>query len=369
MNILFLAKLTENPWAGTNNCIPEQIYAQSKIDNVMWLNLNHKKLENWKKDTYVFHNLDSVKPRLAQLPAPFNHPDLVVVQQSYNNPFSKIIRDIQKAKIPYVIQPHGEYNIEAQKRHRIKKIIGNILYFNRMIKKSAAIEFLTENEQKNSICPQKKFLIIPNGIDVPDYHKVVDSLTSIKATFIGRLSIYHKGLDVLLEAITMVKSELEKANFQLKIYGPDECGSKEQLNNFIKEKELQRIVSIHDGVCGQEKKDVLQETDLFVLTSRFEGHPIALLEALSYGVPCLVTPGTNMDKEVSRRDAGWCSEFSAEAISNEIVKIIESKNEWQKKSDNARALASVYSWNSIAEKAHGEYIKLLEEIALFPVKS
>ena len=360
MNILYLAKLTGNPWAGTYICVLQQIYAQSKIDNVLWLNLNHIKQKEWEKDTYIFHNLDSIKPRLDQLPVPFNHPDLVIVQQSYNNPFSKIIADIQKKQIPYIIKPHGEYNLEAQKHHRIKKIIGNLLYFNRMIKKSMAIEYLTENEQRNSMCKGKKYVIVPNGISLPDQTCLKIPSKTIHATFIGRLSIFHKGLDVLLNAIALIKTDLENVGFRLNLYGPNQEGAKEVLNKLIIEKKMQQLVSVNDGVCGNEKNAVLQATNLFVLTSRFEGHPIALLEALSHGIPCLVTPGTNMDKMVSKYNAGWCTEFDAVAISKSLQAIVKSV-EWSEKSRNARKLASVYSWDAIAQKAHEEYEKMLKK--------
>lgn len=361
MNILYLAKLTGNPSAGTTYCVPDQIYAQSKIDNVLWLNLNHIKLKEWEKSTYIFHNLDSITPRLDQLPSPFNHPDLVIVQQSYNNPFSRIIADIQKKQIPYVIKPHGEYNLEAQKHHRIKKIIGNILYFNRMIKKSIAIEYLTENEQKKSMCKEKKYVIVPNGIHLPNHPTFKAPSKIIQATFIGRLSIFHKGLDILLNAISLIKQELETSDFRLNLYGPDREGAKNFLKRMVEEKKLQNIVSINDGVYGNEKNAILQSTNLFILTSRFEGHPIALLEALSYGIPCLVTPGTNMDKMVAQYDAGWCTKFDAMAISKALKEIIVSKNNWEQKSENARKLASVYSWNSIVKKAHEEYERILRE--------
>lgn len=39
---------------------------------------------------------------------------------------------------------------------------------------------------------------------------------------------------------------------------------------------------------------VLLQTDLFIQTSRHEGMPMGLLEALSIGVPCLVTVGTSL---------------------------------------------------------------------------
>lgn len=359
MNILYISRLSGKPWDGTTYCVPYQIYAQSKLDNVMWLNLNHTKKNEWVKDTYVFHNLDTIVPQISRLPSPFNKPDLAIVQQFYCYPFSSVISELQKLKIPYVIQPHGELNKSAQKQKRIKKIIGNLLWFNKMIKRSVAIEYLTDNELKNTAWPRKKNLVIPNGIVLPDFFRQKSPSKGIKATFIGRLRIYHKGLDVLLEGISLVKDKLNDAGFILNIYGHDKDGNKEKLKKIISERQLQDVVSVNDGIYGEDKDHVLKETDLFVLTSRFEGHPIALLEALSYGTPSLVTPGTNMDEMVSQYDAGWCTEFDATAVSKALLKIINSKNEWENKSANARNLASVYSWDAIAQKAHIEYEKLL----------
>ena len=50
---------------------------------------------------------------------------------------------------------------------------------------------------------------------------------------------------------------------------------------------------------------------------------MGLLEALSYGLPCLVTTGTNM-AEKSRADAGWTSDISVDGIS-EALKSIKKK--------------------------------------------
>lgn len=43
----------------------------------------------------------------------------------------------------------------------------------------------------------------------------------IKGIFIGRISIYHKGLDLLVDACKQIETLLRKRHVQIEIYGPD----------------------------------------------------------------------------------------------------------------------------------------------------
>ena len=115
MNILFVSTLSGNLWAGPNNSIPAQVKAQSQIDNVFWYNLNYNKRPEWSEHGLDCKNLsDYPTRRLKDLPAPFNHPDIVVVEQCYAYLFCRIIRDIQREKIPYVIIPRSALTKKAQ---------------------------------------------------------------------------------------------------------------------------------------------------------------------------------------------------------------------------------------------------------------
>ena len=271
MNILYLSKLSGNPWAGPTYSVPEQIYAQSKYDNVFWLNLNHNKIDAWCKEKGFFHNLDSGFSKIAELPCPFNRPDLAIVEQMYAYPFSKIIKDLQCCKIPYIIVPRGELCESSQKKKNLKKVIANFIWFNKMIDRALAIEYLSENEYTSSTkwkC--KKHLIIPNGINVPNQNKHIFSTGRIQASFIGRLDLYHKGIDILLGAISQIQENLRNNHFHLTLYGPILHEEGNILNKLIEEKKIQDLVSVNEGVYGEEKKQILTNTDLFVLTSRME---------------------------------------------------------------------------------------------------
>ena len=47
------------------------------------------------------------------------------------------------------------------------------------------------------------------------------------------------------------------------------------------------VVKLNREIDEEEKRQILLDTDVFIQTSRFEGMPMGILEALSYGLPCL----------------------------------------------------------------------------------
>ena len=86
---------------------------------------------------------------------------------------------------------------------------------------------------------------------------------------------------------------------------------------------------------------------------------MGLVEALSYGVPCLVTKGTNMADDIKACDAGWIAENSSESISEAIHNMLNENDLFMKKSNHAYELAQKYSWLSIAEKSHMQLKKII----------
>ena len=73
-------------------------------------------------------------------------------------------------------------------------------------------------------------------------------------------------------------------------------------------------------IYDDEKVKALRNANILLLTSRYEGSPMTILDALSYGNPCLVTPGTNVADDILRNNLGWKTELKAEAIADCILK-------------------------------------------------
>ena len=249
----------------------------------------------------------------------------------------------------------------AQKRKKYKKILANVFLFNKFARSANAIEYLTEQERVGSLKGRwnKKSIIIPNGIDIPSHIKDHFSNDSICIVYIGRLDPENKGLDLLLKACSKIRTELLNAFCHIDIYGPDTCGAVKDLIGYIKSKKINNIVRFHDAVYGKEKEAVLLSSDIFILPSRHEGHPVAVIEALSYGLPVIVTSGTNMKEQVERYNAGWTAECSHESIACALLEALRSKESYLKKGENAIKLSKLYNWDHIAAESHRVYEDLV----------
>ncbi|MDG5789303.1 glycosyltransferase [Evansella sp. AB-P1] len=361
MNILYISKLAGHKWQGPNQSVPNQIGAQSRYDNVFWYNLNYVLKNEWLEKSNCYNLNDYPELKISKLPPPFNKPDLVIFEGVYEYPFCKLIFEIWKRKLPYIIIPRSALTVQARNKKKLKKIIGNSLFFNKFIRKAKAIQYLTQDEYINSGSSwNKKAFIIPNGVDTKKNVKQVNKSEKLIGVFIGRIDTYQKGLDLLIDACSKLRVELLRSNCVINLYGPDRYNSKDGLNSKLKENNLEELISIHDAVFDGEKEKILLEADFFIMTSRFEGHPMGLIEALSYGLPCLVTDGTNMAKEIKESDAGWIAEISVESITLEFKKLLNNIDTLQDKGKNAITLSRLYDWDTIAELSSQKYLELIK---------
>lgn len=119
--------------------------------------------------------------------------------------------------------------------------------------------------------------VITNPITI-DSEAIFAPLKSKIALAVGRLT-KEKGFEYLIEAWKIVQKQ--QPEWELHIYGEGEL--KETLEQQIKQNGLQGVVSLKNPVKTIEQ--VYEQSSLFVLSSRFEGFGLALLEAMSCALP------------------------------------------------------------------------------------
>ena len=365
MIILHVAPISTKYFSGLNLSIPSTARAQHNLNHEVCILTTSKRgpYETIEPFPVIYAYENKKKKRIADLPAPFNKPDIIIFHSTYIYHHIILAKEAVKSGIPYIITPRGGMTLGAQRQKRIKKTIGNILFFNHFVKNASAIHCLTEKEAADSNKWGKDIFIVGNGIDLPQ----IDSIQKKESnqfviTFIGRLDIHHKGLDLLVQACGLIREVLEQERVIVRLYGPDQNNSRKVLMDMINSLNLTKVVKMHGPVKGEHKANALIESDIFVHTSRFEGHPMSVLEALSYGVPCLLTPGTNVSSEVREFGAGWEVEGNKNAIAERMLQVIKQKTNLDEYRYKARKLVEDrYTWDKISKKLVQNYLEIIQK--------
>ena len=94
---------------------------------------------------------------ISSLPNGFNSPDLVVFNEVYKATYLNLYKECIDKKIPYIIIPHGCLTQKSQNKKKIKKVLANLLFFNKFINSSVAIQYLNEEEKNSSIIKKHQY--------------------------------------------------------------------------------------------------------------------------------------------------------------------------------------------------------------------
>jgi glycosyltransferase involved in cell wall biosynthesis len=217
--------------------------------------------------------------------------------------FYSVAKLMRKHQINFVLTPHGAYNTIAMKRSSWSKKFYFSLFEKKLLIRTSKIHCIGKSEVNGlkKIFENKKSILLPYGYE---NEKVITIEKTDNPTivfgFIGRLDIYTKGLDTLLKAFEKFKKNQPEA--QLWIVGD----SKEKiiLEQQIKTKSLEKNIILFGSKFGTEKEELLQKMDVFVHPSRNEGLPLSVIEAASFGKPCIVTDTTNIGNQIKSSNAG-----------------------------------------------------------------
>lgn len=134
---------------------------------------------------------------------------------------------------------------------------------------------LTEEDARLWNIPQK--VVIPNFIQ--QTHVVRASLHSKKAIAVGRYTA-QKGFDMLIKAWKTVAEK--HPDWTLDIYG---AGDRQAYLDMVDRLQLSSVVRCNPSETSIYEK--YADSAMFVLSSRYEGLPLVLIEAMSCGLPCV----------------------------------------------------------------------------------
>jgi phosphatidyl-myo-inositol dimannoside synthase len=148
---------------------------------------------------------------------------------------------------------------------------------------------------------------------------------SVELVTVGLLDVLYKGQDVLIRAVAQCRragadvrltfvGDGQNRNFLLKLAG--ECG-------------IDGLVRVTGALGGAgQVREYLSNSDVFVLPSKAEGIPRALIEAMAAGLPAICSPAGAMGDLVERR---WLvAPGSVTELTARILEMIQARSEWSR---------------------------------------
>lgn len=232
-------------------------------------------------DKIIFHNMilegnvfsffNSFKKEINKSIANIN-PDVILVADNGLKAF--LFPFIVKTKTPVIFESHGSKFIEEHNKKSI--LFSGIKY---RFKTFGARKFTKMVALSNESLKEWK---VKNGVVIPNpswiQTKVTSGLQHKKVIAIARNS-YEKGLDRLL----LIWKEIinEHPDWTLDIYTDDVNSLKRAAMNL----KIYSRINYLKFVRNIEEKYL--DASIYAMTSRFEGFPMVLLEAMASGLPCI----------------------------------------------------------------------------------
>ena len=223
---------------------------------------------------------------------------------------------------PVVLHSHGSgfHLFYRQQSLWIQKIIRYLFSkTNRIIVLSNSWKEFYVN---NLDLEESKIAILPNPVKLPSQNKLNKSSSTVKFIFLGRIG-ERKGAFELIKAYSRIP--VQHRNIATLTLAGD--GDADVARNMVNDLNLADKVTILDWINSRERDSLLTDSDVFVLPSHNEGLPMAMIEAMSFGLPVITTPVGGIPELITHEDNGILIEpGNIEELSSAMQSLIENGN-------------------------------------------
>lgn len=249
-------------------------------------------------------------------------------------------------------------NLQKNNKSLKEKVLNMINSF--IEKKMAGIIVLTESDKQTYVnlgVKKEKLSKIYNWIDEKLLKNTLReySINSKQIIIVGRID-YQKGYEYLVEVAKLV---FEKHHdWQWHIYGDGEAEYKNKIIDLIKQNNLQNHIILQGN--HSDIYYLYQDYSFYVMTSRYEGLPMVLLEAKAKKLPIVSFDINSGPSDIVRDgiDGFLIEPFDCNAMADKICELIENPEIRQKFSDNAHGNIDKFR----KEKIIKQWCDLIENI-------
>jgi len=223
---------------------------------------------------------------------------------------------------------------------------------------------VSNNDTKKTIIEEygvksEKISIIPNGVDLLLFNTATEK-NQKKIVFAGAM-YYHRGLDILLEAIPFVIKKISDAKFVLlgsgaemnklkKIVSDNNLENSVEFKGWIKREEIPKNIS--DASIGIGP---LRLTDV---TSR--ALPIKVLEYMAVSLPIIAQKGTLPSDVLENEKNGYFIENSND-LAEKIILLLNQPKKVESMGSQSSKMVQKFDWENVVKLIINEYELVLSQ--------
>ena len=217
-----------------------------------------------------------------------------------------------------------------------------------IVRNSSFVVALTSREanrlQKLGV-PRERCDVIPSGVDSNFFRPNGKPTTGRRIVWTGRF-VREKNLECLIRTVALLKAKMPNVELILAGEGPERL----TLMRLSKDLEVHTQVKFTGVLPPDGIVTLLHHASVFALPSTAEALPIAILEAMSCGVPLVVAKGLGLEEIVdgsalfadNRDPAEWAAK---------IEKLLEDNELRRRMGSRGRELAvGRYDWQKVADR-------------------
>jgi len=252
---------------------------------------------------------------------------------------------------------HSLDSYRLKKRYLIVKYLDSYLstFNNQIITVSNCVMDFTLKNQRIS---KNKFLTIYNPVDLAlfkPHNKITPKYLTIG--FLGSLRKL-KDLPTLINAVAIINKTNSNLQFIIAGEGPE----KKFILTMIKKLNLEKTISLI-GYVNDVNKEFFSKIDIFVLSSIIEGHPVALLEAMASGLPCVATDAGGIPETIINGESGYVVKKSNPLqLATKILEIANTPKLQENMGKKGREIVkNRFDIKLIANKHHRLYKSLIKQ--------
>jgi glycogen synthase len=353
-----------NPWCGGGGALRAFKVNQclAKNNDITVITGNYTNAKNEMVDNVRFIRIGSgLSYFLSRLSFSLSIPyfinkfesDIVINECSY---FSPCFADIY-TKRPVINIIH---HLIGKHSFRIYPLLGLYPFLVEKMFLKTIKNLITSAEQiRNDIqrtARLEKSVSIANGVAEEWYDLTPEEKPFV--LFLGRIDIYMKGLDILLESFAGVD---KNHDIILKIAGGGKSREVLRLKNLIELSGMKNRIECLGKVSEEEKKELMRTCQFLVMPSRFEGWGITALEANAAGKPVLGTRIKGLSEAVLNNETAILVAPGNPGKVTVALKQLLDDNEFRARlGKQGRQWAKKNAWRAVAAKQYKFYKTVLE---------